>query len=156
SMERFNDVEPVLRSGLGHELALDARGAVRVPRPARELSVVAARGELHGTASLRPRDAECVVELKPYHELTVEVVDRSNRPVVGATVVVYWGDFNPYEHLSPRTTDDDGRVLTPKLEEQLWPEGYRGPMRVALGAGLSSEPELVSFDTANVPADPVR
>ena len=73
-MRRFNDVELVLASGLGRELALDARGEIRIPRPKKELSLAAAHGTLHGEATLRPDDAECVVELKAYHPLAIEVM----------------------------------------------------------------------------------
>ncbi len=155
-MRRFNDVEPVLQSGLGQELTLDARGEVCVPRPARKLSLAAARGELHGEATLGPDDAECVVELKAYHSLACVVVDRSDRPVEGAQVALYWGEFDPLEHGFTWITGADGRVWIPKLEEQLWPDGYQGSLRVSLAAGVAGEPEVVLFTTDSVPAEPVR
>jgi hypothetical protein len=53
TMRRFNDVEPVLQGGLGDELVLDARGEALVPRPTHRRCVAAARGELHGDATLQ-------------------------------------------------------------------------------------------------------
>jgi hypothetical protein len=84
TMRRFNDVEPVLQSGFGDELTLDARAEVIVPCPVRARILVAARGDLHGEATLELGKSECVVELKPYHALTIEVVDRTEHPVAGA------------------------------------------------------------------------
>ena len=136
-MRRFNDVELVLASGLGRELALDARGEIRIPRPKKELSLAAAHGTLHGEATLRPDDAECVVELKAYHPLAIEVVDRSGRGLEGVHVQLLWGTFDPLDHGYAWVTDEDGRVRIPKLEHQLWPAGYRGPVRVTL-AGVKS------------------
>ena len=156
AMRRFNDVEPVLESGLGRELALDERGEVRVPRPEKELLLAAAHGTLHGEATLRPADAECVVELEPYHALSIEVVDRADRAVQGALVALLWGAFDPLDHQFVWVADEEGRVRIPKLEQRLWPEGYRGPVRVTLAGGVPCEPAIVLFDTDTVPADPVR
>ena len=78
-------------------------------------------------APLRPDDAECVVELKAYHPLAIEVVDRSGRGLEGVHVQLLWGTFDPLDHGYAWVTDEDGRVRIPKLEHQLWPAGYRGP-----------------------------
>lgn len=156
AMRRFNDVEPVLQSGLGDEFALDAEATLVVPRPKRALVLAAASGNLHGEAMLEPDAVECLVELEPYHALTIEVVDRSRQPVPGALVALYWGDFDPLAGDETWIADTDGRVWIPKLEQQLWPEGYRGPVRVSLAAGVPSEPEIVLFTTETVPAEPVR
>ncbi len=157
AMRRSNDVESVLRTELGRELVLDARGEVRVSRPGKKLLLAAARGTLHGEATLRPRDEECVVELRPYHSLAVEVVDRSNLPLGGAHVVLSWGGFDPLENQNDWIAGEDGRVWIPKLEQQLWPAGYRGPVRLTLGGGVASEPELVLFDHPDtIPDAPVR
>jgi hypothetical protein len=151
TMQRFNDVEPVLRSGLGDELTLDAEATVVVPRPGRALVVAAASGTLHGEGRLEPDDAECVVELTPFHALAVEVVDREQRPVPGALVALYWGEFDPLAGDRTWTADEAGRVWIPKLEGQLWPEGYRGPVRVSLAAGVACEPEFRLFTTETAP-----
>ncbi len=156
AMRRFNDVEPVLQGDLGQELALDAHGEVRVPRPMKELSLAAAQGELHGDATLAPGDAERIVELKAFQSLAVEVADRSGAPVEGAYVALFWGEFDPLDNGWTWITGADGRVWIPKLEEQLWPEGYRGPVRISLGGAVPCEPELVLFTTHTVPSEPVR
>ena len=156
AMWRFNDVEPVLAGGLGLELALDEGGEVRVPRPARELSLAAARGELHGEATLEPGAAECVVELRPYHALTVEVVDRAGEPVPGALIEFFWGELNPLEGSNTLPTDEDGRLATPKLENQIHGHTNRGPVRLTLAGGVPCEPEMVEFTLENVPTGPVR
>ena len=156
AMHRFNDVEPVLAGGCGRELALDERGEVRVPRPGRDLLVAAAHGPLHGEATLRVADPDCLVELKPYHPLTIEVVDRERRPLPGAHVQLLWGTFDPLDHRFDWVADEEGRVRIAKLENQLWPKGYRGPVRVTLAGGVPSDPEMVVFDTDSVPSDAVR
>jgi hypothetical protein len=156
AMRRSNDVELALRSGLGDELALDERAEARVPRPERERIVAAARDALHGEATLEAGAAECVIELRPYHALAIEVVDRAQRPLPGALVALYWGEFDPLEDTSTWTADDEGRVWFPKLEEQVWLGAYRGPVRVSLGAGVRGEPEVVQFTLDTVPAEPVR
>jgi RNA polymerase sigma-70 factor (ECF subfamily) len=156
TMRRFNDEEPVLQSGFGEELVLDARGEVDVPQPAQPLLLAAACGELHGVQTLAPGVPACVVEMKPYHSLAVEVVDRSGRPVEGAHVALSWGEFDPLEHGWTWPSGPDGRVWIPKLEEQIWPAGYRGPVRVSLAGGVPCEPELVLFTMDSVPDAPVR
>lgn len=155
-MRRFNDVEPVLRSGLGDALALDHRAEAFVPRPTRARIVAAARNQLHGEATVEPGEAECVVELKSYHALAIEVVDRSERPVAGALVALYWGEFDPLDGRSTWVADAAGRVWFPKLESHFWSEEYRGPVRVSLAAGVAGEPEVVLFTPETTPADPVR
>jgi len=156
AMRRFNDGEPVLQSGLGEELALDARGEVVVPQPAHALLVAAACGELHGMETLEPSATACVVEMKMYHSLAVEVVDHSGHPVEGAHVALFWGEFDPREHDWTWPSGPDGRVWIPRLEEQIWPAGYRGTVRVSLAAGVPCEPELVLFTMDSVPSAPVR
>jgi hypothetical protein len=156
TMRRFNDVEPVLQSGLGDELALDVRGEALVPRPSHALCVAASRGELHGDATLEPDKPECTIELKPYHALAIAVVDRSDRPVAGALVALYWGEPDPLENSSIWCADDAGRVSIPKLEDQLWPDPYRGPVRISLACGVQGEPESVAFELESTPADPLR
>jgi hypothetical protein len=120
------------------------------------LLVAATSGDSHGEAELEPDDAECVVELKLYHSLAVEVVDRSAHPVEGAHVALFWGDFDPLEDRNTRVTDALGRVWIPKLEEQIWSEGYRGTVRLSLGGGVPCEPEVVLFTMDAVPTEPVR
>ncbi|MSR61631.1 MAG: sigma-70 family RNA polymerase sigma factor [Planctomycetes bacterium] len=153
AMRRFNDVEPVLQSGLGIELVLDERGEVLVPRPARELTLAAVLGELHGEGDLAPQAAECVIEVKPYRSLAVEVVDRSGRPVPGAYVALYSGEFDPFASFWTWPTDADGRAWIPKLEEQV---GERERIVLALTGGVPSEPELVRFTLESAPREPVR
>ncbi|NOT30620.1 MAG: hypothetical protein HOP15_09265, partial [Planctomycetes bacterium] len=140
----------------GHELALDERGEVRVPRPARRLSVAAAHGALHGNTVLERDAATCVVELEPYHALTVEVVDRAGKPVPGAIVVLFWGEFNPLEDSQFLPADEQGRLAIAKLENQIYEHSDRGPVRITLAGGVPCEPELVEFTLDSVPTEPVR
>ena len=156
AMWRFDDVEPVLQSGLGLELALDERGEALVPRPARALSLAAARAELHGEATLEPGAAECVIEMRPYHALTVEVVDRAGQPVPGALIVFFWGEFDPLEGSNKLPTDENGRLATAKLEHLIDGHADRGPVRLTLAGGVPCEPERVEFTLENVPSEPVR
>jgi hypothetical protein len=156
AMRRHNDVEPVLQGGFGDEHALDARGEVRVPRPERALVVAAALGDRHGEAELGPDDEECVVALERFHALTVEVVDRAGTPVPHALVALFWGELDPLEGTHFLPTDEHGRLFVPKLEGQIWDEGYRGPLRVTLAGGVPCEPELVELSMADQPRAPVR
>lgn len=152
-MQRFNDVEPVLQSGLGSEIQLDQGGEATVARPTKQLNLAAAHGELHGEATLEPDAVECVVEMKAYHSLAVEVVDRDGRPVAGAHVALFWGEFDPLANRATRATDELGRLWIPKLEEQIYPDG---PIHLSLAGGVPCEPELVRFSVDSAPDEPVR
>jgi hypothetical protein len=79
AMRRFNDVGWLAGDP---ERDRTSTGAARraAARPVRTPMVAAARGSLHGTAAIEPRDETCIVELKPYHALTIEVVDRAGKP----------------------------------------------------------------------------
>lgn len=156
ALRRSNDVEPVLAGDFGREVVLDMHGEARVPRPARTLTVAAARGSLHGTAALEPRAETCVVELKPYHALAIEVVDRSGKPVPGALVVFFWGAFDPLEDSQVLAADEHGRLALAKLEDQIYEHSDEGPVRVTLAGGVPCEPELVEFTLDRMPSEPVR
>ena len=156
AMRRFNDVEPVLAGGLGLEVALDGRGTARVPQPVRTLTVAAARGSLHGTAAIEPRAETCTVELKPYHALTIEVVGRDGKPVPGALVVFFWGEFDPLEDSNVLPVDEHGRLVLAKLENHIFEHSDRGPVRVTVAGGVPCQPEKVEFTLDSVPTEPVR
>jgi len=155
AMGRTNDVEATLRAGLARELVADANGELLVPRPPRVLDVVAALDELHGEALLWPDQAETTIELAPDHALTVEVVDRSGRPVPGAAVVLFWGAFDPLESDEEYLADGAGRVWIPRLLRRV---GFdeRGPVRVAVAGRVPCEPPFVEVDPAAPPRAPVR
>lgn len=155
-MTRFNDVEPVLAGGLGHELTLDANGAAQVPAPGRRLCLAAARDEWHGEAVLEPGQHECVVELTRQHSLAIEVLDGTGRPVADAFVVLSWGAFDPIDQRRPWKTDADGRVAIVKVENQVWPAGHAGPLRLSMGGGAPAEPDAVLFTFERMPPSPVR
>lgn len=156
AIQRSNDVEVTLRDGLGHELELDARGEVLVPRPTRWLCVAAARGALHGTATLQREDAECVIELEPYHALEVEVVDASGRPLEGAHVAFYGDELAEIRGTVTLIAGADGRISIPRLESAVWMRSGGPPMRLALAGGAACEPESVTLALDALPAAPVR
>lgn len=156
AIQRSNDVEVTLRDGLGHELELDARGEVLVPRPARWLCVAAARGALHGTATLQREDAECVIELEPCHALEVEVVDASGRPLEGAHVAFYRDELAEMQGTVTLIAGADGRISIPQLESAVWMRSGGPPMRLALAGGAACEPESVTLALDALPAAPVR
>ena len=105
-----------------------------MPSPPRALCLAAALGDLHAEGRLLPGDAECVLELRAYHALTVLVVDGSGRPLENALVALYWGEPDPWAHWMQWTADERGRVWLPKLEGQVYEEGYRGELRLTLAS----------------------
>lgn len=151
--ERFGSVVAALENGFGVEHGCDEHGVVLVPRTTRRSWVMAGSEPRHGLARVQPGAASVRVELENQHCLSVEVVDRAQRPAANVRLVLLERDEIEWSRIWSGQSDERGRATMHTLDEDV----SKAALRLVLGTALvRSQPAQFEFTLATVPSAPVR
>lgn len=151
--ERFGSVEGVLENGWGVEYACDERGVVLAPRPTCRSWVLAGSEPRHGIARVPAGAASVRVEIEDKHCLSVEVVDRAQRPAANVRLVLLERDEMDWSRIWSGQSDERGRATIHALDE----DASNADVRLVLGTTLiRSQPAQFEFTLATLPSAPVR